>query len=119
MARLEFTDQEFNQVLRKAQEFYSTIALFADPTSAPMFSSTAASWNRGQARHDQFTWLNRPGDTYAKKTRPWSEQGSRTHRPGSLPKSVLPHRKGLREQYSKFEANRKGKAAVAVNQKSR
>lgn len=65
MAALQFTDEEFAQVLRRAQELYATI----DKIRCPYFSDTVIFnaqglehlrrkvWNRGRSRSDQFMRL--------------------------------------------------------------
>lgn len=65
MAPLEFTDEEFNTILRKAQAFYPTIGRVQCPyfraevqfTSQGLEHLRRKSWNRGRSRHDQFMRL--------------------------------------------------------------
>jgi hypothetical protein len=65
MARLEFTDEEFNQVLHKAQDFYRSIGQIRCPYFREVIHFDPEglehlrrkSWNRGRSRNDQFMRL--------------------------------------------------------------
>jgi len=65
MAPLEFTEQEFNAILRKAQTYYPTIGRVRCPyfRAEVQFPSQGLehlrrkSWNRGRSRPDQFMRL--------------------------------------------------------------
>jgi len=65
MTRLQFTDAEFDAILRKAQEFYPTIGHIHCPhlSAAVQFNIHGLehlrrkSWNRGRSRQDQFMRL--------------------------------------------------------------
>ena len=65
MSRLDFTDEEFAQVLQKAQAFYRTIGQIRCPYFGEPIRFDAQglehlrrkSWNRGRSRSDQFMRL--------------------------------------------------------------
>lgn len=65
MAPLEFTDEEFNSILQKAQVFYPNIGAVHCPyfrqsiqfTSEGLEHLRRKAWNRGRSRSDQFMRL--------------------------------------------------------------
>ena len=65
MSRLDFSEQEFNSILHRAESFYSSIGHIACPYFHSLIKFTPAglehlrrkSWNRGRSRHDQFMRL--------------------------------------------------------------
>lgn len=65
MTRLAFTDDEFNHVLSRAQEFYATLGKVRCPyfrgdirfNPAGLEHLRRKSWNRGRSRPDQFMRL--------------------------------------------------------------